>query len=45
MEYLLRVEDLIQEEDYYTILKNIGLNYNTLQSYISYKFNDTIKTN
>lgn len=44
-EYLLRVEDLIQEEDYYTILKQIGLNYNTLQSYIAYKFNDTIKTN
>ena len=44
-EYLMRVEDLIQEEDYYTILKSIGLNYNTLQSYISYKFNDTIKTN
>lgn len=44
-EYLLRVEDLIQEEDYYTILKTIGLNYNTLQSYVAYKFNDTIKTN
>ena len=44
-EYLMRVEDLIQEEDYYTILKSIGLNYNTLQSYIAYKFNDELKTN
>lgn len=44
-EYLLRVEELIQEEDYYTIFKSIGLNYNTLQSYISYKFNDELKTN
>lgn len=44
-EYLLRVEDLIQEEDYYTIFKSIGYDYNTLQSYIAYKFNDTLKTN
>ena len=44
-EYLLRVEELIQEEDYYTIFKSIGLNYNTLQSYVSYKFNDELKTN
>ena len=44
-EYLLRVEDLIQEEDYYTIFQSIGYDYNTLQSYIAYKFNDTIKTN
>ena len=44
-EYLLRVEDLIQEEDYYTIFKSIGLDYNTLQSYIAYKFNDELKTN
>lgn len=44
-EYLLRVEDLIQEEDYYTILKSIGLDYNTLQGYIAYKFNDELKTN
>ena len=44
-EYLLRVEELIQEEDYFTIFKSIGLNYNTLQSYIAYKFNDELKTN
>ena len=44
-EYLLRVEDLIQEEDYYTIFKSIGYNYNTLSSYIAYKFNDELKTN
>ena len=44
-EYLLRVEDLIQEEDYFTIFKSIGLNYNTIQSYIAYKFNDELKTN
>lgn len=44
-EYLLRVEDLIQEEDYYTIFNSLGLNYNTLQSYIAYKFNDELKTN
>ena len=44
-EYLLRVEELIQEEDYFTIFKSIGLNYNTIQSYIAYKFNDELKTN
>ena len=44
-EYLIRVEELIQEEDYFTIFKSIGLNYNTLQSYIAYKFNDELKTN
>lgn len=44
-EYLLRVEDLIQEEDYYTIFKSIGYDYSTLQSYIAYKFNDELKTN
>ena len=44
-EYLMRVEDLIQEEDYYTIFKSIGYDYNTLQSYIAYKFNDELKTN
>jgi hypothetical protein len=44
-EYLMRVEDLIQEEDYYNIFKSIGYNYNTLSSYIAYKFNDAIKTN
>ena len=44
-EYLIRVEDLIQEEDYYNIFKQIGYDYNTLSSYIAYKFNDAIKTN
>ena len=44
-EYLLRIEELIQEEDYFTIFKSIGLNYNTIQSYIAYKFNDELKTN
>lgn len=44
-EYLDRIGDLIQEEDYYTIFKEIGYNYDTIASYIAYKFNDAIKTN
>ena len=39
-EYLLKLEELIQEEDYYTMLHQLGLNYNTISSYISYKFQD-----
>lgn len=44
-EYLERIADLIQEEDYFTIFKSLGFNYDTISSYISYKFNDTLKTN
>lgn len=44
-EYLERIGELIQEEDYYTIFKSLGYNYDTISSYISYKFNDTLKTN
>lgn len=39
-EYLIRLEELIQEEDYYSMLNKLGLNYNTLSSYIAYKFNE-----
>ena len=44
-EYLERIEKLIQEEDYYTIFKSLGYNYDTISSYIAYKFNDALKTN
>lgn len=44
-EYLERIGELIQEEDYYTIFKSLGYNYDTISSYIAYKFNDTLKTN
>ena len=44
-EYLERIGELIQEEDYYTIFKSLGYNYDTISSYIAYKFNDAIKTN
>jgi len=44
-EYLEKIGELIQEEDYYTIFKSLGYNYDTISSYISYKFNDTLKTN
>ena len=44
-EYLERIGELIQEEDYYTIFKSSGYNYNTISSYIAYKFNDELKTN
>lgn len=44
-EYLERIGELIQEEDYYTIFKSLGYNYNVISSYIAYKFNDTLKTN
>ena len=44
-EYLERIGELIQEEDYYTIFKSSGYNYDTISSYIAYKFNDTLKTN
>ena len=44
-EYLERIGDLIQEEDYYTIFKSLGYNYDIISSYIAYKFNDAIKTN
>lgn len=44
-EYLERIRELIQEEDYYTLFQGLGYNYNLISSYISYKFNDAIKTN
>ena len=44
-EYLERIEELIQEEDYYTIFRSLGYDYDTISSYIAYKFNDTLKTN
>ena len=44
-EYLERIGELIQEEDYYTTFKSLGYNYDTISSYIAYKFNDTLKTN
>ena len=44
-EYLEKIEELIQEEDYYTIFRSLGYNYDTISSYIAYKFNDTLKTN
>lgn len=44
-EYLERISELIQEEDYYTIFKSLGYNYDIISSYIAYKFNDTLKTN
>ena len=44
-EYLERIGELIQEEDYNTIFKSLGYNYDTISSYIAYKFNDTLKTN
>ena len=44
-EYLERIGELIQEEDYYTIFKSLGYNYDVISSYIAYKFNDTLKTN
>lgn len=44
-EYLDRISDLIQEEDYYTIFKSLGYDYDTISSYIAYKFNDALKTN
>ena len=44
-EYLEKIGELIQEEDYYTIFKSLGYNFDTISSYISYKFNDTLKTN
>ena len=44
-EYLERIGELIQEEDYYTIFKSLGYNYDVISSYIAYKFNDAIKTN
>ena len=44
-EYLERIGELIQEEDYYTIFNSLGYNYDTISSYIAYKFNDTLKTN
>lgn len=44
-EYLDRIGELIQEEDYFTIFKSLGYNYDTISSYIAYKFNDTLKTN
>ena len=44
-EYLERIGELIQEEDYYTIFKSLGYNYDIISSYIAYKFNDDIKTN
>lgn len=44
-EYLERIGELIQEEDYYTIFKSLGYNYDTISSYIAYKFNDALKTN
>ena len=44
-EYLERIGELIQEEDYYTIFKSSGYNYDTISSYIAYKFNDELKTN
>ena len=43
-EYLEKIGELIQEEDYYTIFKSLGYNYDTISSYIAYKFNDTLKT-
>ena len=44
-EYFERIGELIQEEDYYTIFKSLGYNYDVISSYIAYKFNDTLKTN
>lgn len=44
-EYLERIGELIQEEDYYTIFISLGYNYDIISSYIAYKFNDAIKTN
>lgn len=44
-EYLEKIGELIQEEDYYAIFKEIGYNYDTISSYIAYKFNETLKTN
>ena len=44
-EYLERIGELIQEEDYYTIFKSLGYNYDIISSYIAYKFNDALKTN
>lgn len=44
-EYLEKISELIQEEDYYTTFKSLGYNYDTISSYIAYKFNDTLKTN
>lgn len=44
-EYLEKIGELIQEEDYYTIFKSLGYNYDIISSYIAYKFNDAIKTN
>ena len=44
-EYLERIGELIQEEDYYTIFKSLGYSYDIISSYIAYKFNDTLKTN
>lgn len=44
-EYLERIGELIQEEDYYTIFKSLGYNYDIISSYIAYKFNDELKTN
>ena len=44
-EYLERIGELIQEEDYYTIFKSLGYNYDVISSYIAYKFNDALKTN
>ena len=44
-EYLERIGELIQEEDYYTIFKSLGYSYDIISSYIAYKFNDALKTN
>ena len=44
-DYLERIGELIQEENYYTIFKSLGYNYDIISSYIAYKFNDTLKTN
>ena len=44
-EYLERIGELIQEEDYYNIFKSLGYNYDIISSYIAYKFNDALKTN
>ena len=44
-EYLEKIGELIQEEDYYTIFRSLGYNYDIISSYIAYKFNDTLKTN
>ena len=44
-EYLERIRELIQEEDYYMIFKELGYNYDTISSYIAYKFNESLKTN